>query len=75
MSVASRKPGGSVRLYGRGCTKSLKKLFAEAGIEPAERSLVPVIYDEQGVLAAAGFGTAERAAAQPGDRCVKVEIR
>ncbi len=75
MSVASRKPGGSVRLCGRGCTKSLKKLFAEAGIEPAERCLVPVVYDGQGVLAAAGFGTAERAAAQPGDRCVKVEIR
>ena len=75
MSVASRKPGGRVRLFGRGCTKSLKKLFAEAGIPPAQRGLVPVIYDEAGILAVAGFGTAERAAPQPGDRCVKVEIR
>ena len=75
MSVASRKPGGRVRLFGRGCTKSLKKLFAEAGIPPAQRGLVPVIYDEAGILAVAGFGTAERAAPQPGDRCVKAEIR
>lgn len=75
MSVASRKPGGSVRLAGRGCTRSLKKLFAEAGIPPAERGLVPVIYDGAGILAVAGFGTAERAAAQPGDRCVRVEIQ
>ena len=75
MSVASRKPGGRVRLFGRGCTKSLKKLFAEAGIPPAQRGLVPVIYDEAGILAVAGFGTAERAAPQPGDCCVKAEIR
>ena len=29
--VASRSAGDSVRLLGRGCTKSLKKLFSEAG--------------------------------------------
>lgn len=63
MFVASRGPGDSVRLLGRGCTKTLKKLFQEAGLPLSERERTPVIYDEAGVAAVYGFGAAERCAA------------
>ncbi len=63
MFVASRAPGDSVRLLGRGCTKTLKKLFSEVGLPLSERERTPVICDEAGVAAVYGFGTAERCAA------------
>lgn len=73
--VASRFDGDSVRLSGRGCTKSLKKLFQEAKIPPHQRDAVPVLYDEMGVIAVAGFGVAERCAAEPGEMAIKIEIK
>ena len=75
MTVASRGAGDSVRLSGRGCTKTLKKLFAEAGIPIEARAGVPVVYDEAGVAAVCGFGTAERLAASPGDRVTVIEFK
>ena len=73
--VASRAPGDSVRLLGRGCTKSLKKLFAEARLPLEARARTPVLYDASGVIAVYGFGIAERCAAQPGDEAICIEIR
>jgi len=75
MTVASRKDGAQVRLKGRGCTKSLKKLFSEKGMTLAQRAQTPVIYDEAGVAAVFGFGIAERCAAQPGDDIYIVGIK
>lgn len=72
--VASRSPGDSVRLLGRGCTKTLKKLFSEAGIPLAERAKIPVLYDSEGVIAVAGFGAAERCAAKSAENAVCIEI-
>ena len=62
----SRQPGDEIRLAGRGCTKSLKKLFQQARIPPSARAHIPVLYDELGPIAVVGFGAAERAAAAPG---------
>lgn len=73
--LASRNEGDSVRLLGRGCTKSLKKLFQEAGIPPQERDGIPVLYDEKGVIAVCGFGIAERCAAQGNEEVIKIEIK
>lgn len=73
--VRPREGGDSIRLAGRGCTKSLKKLFAEAGIPAGERDGIPVIADEAGPVGIYGFGTAERCAPQPGCRAVKIEFR
>ena len=74
MYAASRGAGDSVRLLGRGCTKSLKKLYSEAGLTAEERLLTPVLYDEAGVIAVPGFGIAERCAAMPGEPAVCAEI-
>ena len=73
--VASRSPGDSIRLSGRGCTKSLKKLFSEAKLSPEERTRTPVLYDAAGVIAVCGFGIAERCAARQGDEAICIEIR
>ena len=73
--VASRAPGDSVRLLGRGCTKTLKKLFSEAHMPLEARARTPVLYDAAGVIAVYGFGVAERCAARPGDDAICIEIR
>ncbi len=75
MSLASRREGAKIALEGRGCTKSLKKLFTEAGLSLEQRALCPVIYDEQGPIAVAGFGIAERCAAKVGDDVILIEIK
>lgn len=72
--LASRKDGAKVRLDGRGCTKSLKKLFREAGMTLTERLATPVLYDGMGVIAVYGFGVAERCRAVPGDNIIKIEV-
>lgn len=73
--VRPREAGDRIRILGRGCTKSLKKLFAEAGIPAGDRDAVPVIADEAGPIAVYGFGISERCAAKPGDNALKIEIR
>lgn len=57
-----RRDGDRIRLAGRGCTKSVAKLFAEKRLTGRERAMTPVLRDEVGVLAVYGFGQAERAA-------------
>lgn len=74
ITIRSKEPGDSLRLPGRGCTKSLKKLFAEAQVPAWERGRIPVLADETGVLAVLGFGAAESRLASPGEKAVKIEI-
>jgi tRNA(Ile)-lysidine synthase len=57
-----RKNGDSIRLAGRGCTKTFKKLLNEAAIEPGHRDSLAVLSDGGGVLWLEGFGVCERAA-------------
>ncbi len=52
--LRSRLSGDEMRLSGG--TKSLKKLFIDRKIPASQRSLIPVLADEQGVLAVAGIG-------------------
>ncbi len=44
LSVRFRQGGESMRPKGRGCRKTLKALFQEAGIEPWERNRTPLFY-------------------------------
>ncbi len=60
--IRRRMPGDRFHPAGRGCGKSLKKLFQEAGIAPDQRDFVPVVCDEEGILWVGGFGPDERAA-------------
>ena len=68
ITVAGRRPGDAFRPVGRGCAKTVKQLFQEAGIPPWKREGVPVLRDENGILAVYGVGIAERVCARPGDR-------
>lgn len=73
--VKSRGEGEKIRLAGRNCTKTLKKLFSEAALNGREKGLVPVFYDEKGPLGIYGFGIAERCLAKTGDRVYRLTIR
>ncbi len=72
--VGCGRGGEEIRLLGRGCTKTLKKLFQEAKLPLAQRKATPVLYDGDGVIAVYGFGIAERCAAAPGEMTERVEI-
>lgn len=73
--VKSRSEGDKIRLSGRNCTKTLKKLFSEAKQNGEEKALVPVIYDEMGVIAINGFGIAQRCKPETGDSVIKVTVK
>ena len=71
----SRAEGEKIRLAGRNCTKTLKKLFSEAKLNGKNKALVPVLYDEAGAIAIYGFGIAERCSPVSGDSVIKLEFR
>lgn len=69
------KAGDRIRLAGRGCTKKLSDLFAEAGLARSKRPGVAVLRDDLGVAAVFGFGVAERLSAAPGDTALLAELQ
>lgn len=75
ITVESRKDGEKIRLAGRNCTKTLKKLFSEQRLNGADKELIPVLYDEKGPIAVFGLGMAERCLAKRGDDVIKIEIK
>ena len=54
VTLRSRMPGDEMRLPGG--TKTLKKLFIDEKIPAMQRDKIPVLVDEQGVLAVYGIG-------------------
>lgn len=54
MTVRSRQCGDTIRLTGG--TKSLKKLFIDRKIPAVKRMAIPVITDDEGILAVCGIG-------------------
>ena len=60
--LRTRLAGDSIRLAGRGCTKSLKKLMNELSVPNGLRDSIPVIADEAGVIWVYGIGVAQRCA-------------
>ena len=60
--LRTRLPGDSIRLAGRGCTKTLKKLMNELKIAKNLRDSIPVLADDGGVVWVYGAGTATRCA-------------
>ncbi len=57
--IRTRLPKDTFKPYGRGVSKTLKKLFIEAKIPAEKRSLLPVIASENKVLWVYGFGIAQ----------------
>jgi len=70
----SRRNGDSYRPKGRGCTKTLKSLFAEKKYSQRQRDMTLVFRDERGVAAVEGFAADERFAACPGDKVLRLDI-
>lgn len=60
--VRNRREGDRIALVGRGCTKTLKKLFNEASIAPEKRAVLLIAADACGPIAVEGFGVAARCA-------------
>lgn len=61
ISIRNRRAGDSIRLEGRGCTKTVKKLFAES-IPLEKRDSLLLLCDGEGPAAIEGFGAAQRCA-------------
>lgn len=72
ISLRSRRDGDSYTPRGRGCRKSLKKLFSECRIPVHERNAFPVIEDDAGILGVWPFGPAERGLPEAGDLCYQI---
>lgn len=60
LTIRTRLEGDSIRLRGRNCTKSLKKLFCELKIPKEERDLIPVAADSEGIVWIYGVGVSKR---------------
>lgn len=67
LSITRRAEGDALVLWGRKGTRSVKKWMIEAGIPRRARESVPVVRDENGVLAVVGMGQSERASAKKGE--------
>ena len=72
MAVRPRREGDTIRLFGHNGTKTLKKLFIERRIPMRKRNLIPIIADDNGILAVYGLGRGDRAIPAPGDRAVQI---
>ena len=60
LTLREKRAGDTFSPANRRGSKTLKKLFNEAGIPPEKRAAWPVLCDEQGVVAIVGFGAAKR---------------
>lgn len=60
IKVRSRQEGEKISISGRNCTKTLKKYFNEIGIMQSNREFVPVLSDDEGVIAVAGYAVDRR---------------
>ena len=75
LTVSSPRPGERYRPAGRGCTKTLRSLFAEQKATQREKRLTPVFRDGEGIVLVPAFGAAERSAPDgKGGRLLAVTI-
>ena len=70
--IRTRQAGDCIRLAGRGCTKSLKKLMNECCVPTDVRDSLPVIADEAGVIWIYGIGVAQRCAVTKNSRDIMI---
>ncbi len=60
LRLRARQAGDAYRPAGRGCRKTLKKLFNEAALSVRERAEIPLLCDDEGIVLVGGFGCDER---------------
>lgn len=58
----NRREGDKIAPAGRGCSKTLKKIFNETSVEPEKRSGLLIAADSSGILAVERVGVDERCA-------------
>ena len=74
LTVRTRNAGDAIRLSGG--TKSLKKLFIDWKIPAAQRKVLPVVCDDQGILGVYGIGVnLDRAGDPSREAAIRVEIK
>lgn len=69
-----RQTGDSIKLPGRG-TRTIKKLLIDGKVPRVVRDRLPVLADEDGVLALASFGPNECRLAQPGETALRITLK
>jgi len=74
ITVRPRREGDTIRLLGQGNTKTLKKLFIERRVPARKRAQIPVIADDNGVLAVYGIGIGDRALPEYGEIALKIDF-
>jgi len=73
--IRNRREGDKITLVNRKVTKSLKKLFNEEGVSPADRQKRVVICDNSGVVFVEGFGVNKRVSVnQDTKKFIDIEI-
>lgn len=60
LKIRNREEGDSICLAGRGCTKTLKKLFNELAIPIEQRTSLPIAEDDNGIVWIYSVGVADR---------------
>ncbi len=75
LTIRTREDGDSIRLFNRGCTKTLKKLFTENKTPLYLRNSLPVIADEKGVVWVHTIGVSQRCAINKNTKkAFKIEV-
>lgn len=75
ITIRPRETGDSLRLRGRGCTKTVKKLMTESRIPAGKRAFIPVVADERGILAVYGLAIDDRGSPDTGDTVYKIAFK
>lgn len=76
LKIRTRRPGDSIRLKNRGCTKPLTKLYNECDIPIELRDVLPVISDDNGVVWIYNIGVAQRCCVREKTKTVyKIEVK
>ena len=75
ITVTAPHSGDRYRPYRRGCTKTLKSLFAERKYTLEQKARTPVLRDGKGIVLVPPFGAAERCVPQKGDAALEIVIK
>ena len=70
--LKEREAGDTISPAGRGCTKTLKKLFNELKIPAENRNKLHIIADDNGIIAVAGYAVDERV--KPDDNTKRIML-
>lgn len=74
IDISNKRDGDKIRIEGRNCTKSLKKLFLEANLSNEEKNNIPVLRDGLGVVYVYNLAQREGTKASLGDNAYKVTV-